>query len=103
MLIKNKAVFNRLNVRSLATALQPHPFTPNGPNNSQKSYKDGDVRNDWNRQEVQKIYQSPLLELVYRAVSLLLFFFCLSNTKLKLLRLVFIDFIMSLVKSNFAL
>lgn len=59
----------RTSVRSLATHLNPHPFTPNGPDNSHKSYKDGDVRHDWNRNEIQSIYQQPLLELVYRAAS----------------------------------
>lgn len=55
--------------RSLATQLNPHPFTPNGPVNSSKEHKDGDIRNDWNRNDIQAIYQQPLLELVYRAAS----------------------------------
>ncbi|TIA90936.1 hypothetical protein E3P99_01295 [Wallemia hederae] len=70
MITRNLAQIKpRFHARSLATQLNAHPFTPNGPDNSLKAYKDGDVRHDWNRNEIQAIYQQPLLELVYRAAS----------------------------------
>lgn len=34
-----------------------------------RRYVDGDVRHDWRRSEIQKIFDAPLMDTIFRAVS----------------------------------
>lgn len=48
------------------------PFLPPSPSVQQsekRRYVDGDVRHDWRRSEIQKIFDAPLMEVIYRAVG----------------------------------
>lgn len=63
-----------LNARGHAAAVDP-------PSGSSRRYLDGDVRHDWRRSEIQRIFDAPLMETIYRAVSRagLLFVRCWSE------------------------
>lgn len=53
-----------LQLRTLATvADQPPPAVP------AVQYEDGAVRHDWRRSEIQRIYDAPLIETIFRAVG----------------------------------
>lgn len=48
------------------------PFLPPSPSVQQsekRRYVDGDVRHDWRRSEIQKVFDAPLMEIIYRAVG----------------------------------
>ncbi|AFR95906.1 biotin synthase [Cryptococcus neoformans] len=48
------------------------PFLPPSPSVQQsekRRYVDGDVRHDWRRSEIQKIFDAPLMEVIYRAAT----------------------------------
>ncbi|WVQ81611.1 biotin synthase [Cryptococcus sp. DSM 104549] len=48
------------------------PFLPPSPSVQQapkRRYVDGDLRHDWRRSEIQKIYDAPLMESIFRAAS----------------------------------
>ncbi|TXT13580.1 hypothetical protein VHUM_00947 [Vanrija humicola] len=51
------------NARGHAVAVDPHPVAP------ARAANEGAVRNDWTRDEVQKIFDAPLMETIYRAAS----------------------------------
>ena len=48
--------------RTLATVADPAPPPP-------ARFGDGSVRHDWRRSEIQRVFDAPLMETVYRAVS----------------------------------
>ncbi|ODN88472.1 biotin synthase [Cryptococcus wingfieldii CBS 7118] len=57
--------------RGHAVAVDP-PFLPPTPHVQQpqpRRWVDGDVRHDWRRSEIQKIFDGPLMETIYRAAS----------------------------------
>ncbi|GFZ51475.1 biotin synthase [Saitozyma sp. JCM 24511] len=51
-----------LNARCHAAAVDP-------PSGSSRRYLDGDVRHDWRRSEIQRIFDAPLMETIYRAAT----------------------------------
>jgi biotin synthase len=53
--------------RSLAT--QVATPSPAATSTSQDPRTNTKLRNDWSKREVKEIYETPLLELVYRAAS----------------------------------
>lgn len=54
------------NVRGHAAAVDP---PAPGPGVSRQYFRDGDIRHDWRRSEIQKIFDGPLMETIFRAVS----------------------------------
>ncbi|KAK6904518.1 biotin synthase [Kwoniella mangroviensis CBS 10435] len=59
--------------RGHAVAVDP-PYLPPNPTANTSSqarprYVDGDVRHDWRRSEIQKIFDAPLMETIYRAAT----------------------------------
>jgi hypothetical protein len=60
---------NFKNVRGHAAAVDP---PAPGPGVSRSYYRDGDIRSNWRRSEIQKIYDGPLMETIFRAVRLAL-------------------------------
>jgi hypothetical protein len=56
------------NARGHAAAVDP-PSHNTGTAASGRRYADGDVRNNWRRSEIQRIFDAPLMETIYRAVS----------------------------------
>lgn len=45
------------------------PPSPSVQQSEKRRYVDGDVRHDWRRSEIQKIFDAPLMEVIYRAVG----------------------------------
>ncbi|KAK8843479.1 biotin synthase [Kwoniella newhampshirensis] len=59
------------NARGHAVAVDP-PYLPPSPSvqqTQQRRWVDGDVRHDWRRSEIQKIFDGPLMETIFRAAT----------------------------------
>lgn len=54
------------NARGHAAAVEP---PAPGPGVARAYYRDGDVRTNWRRSEIQKIFDGPLMETIFRAVT----------------------------------
>lgn len=76
--VSTTSTFQLGGIRGRATAVDPTDLSSRTATDSQSSTTistskvtppDGTVRHDWSREEVSKIYNSPLLPLVFRAAS----------------------------------
>ncbi|KAI9636533.1 biotin synthase [Dioszegia hungarica] len=54
------------NARGHAAAVEP---PAPGPGVARAYYRDGDVRTNWRRSEIQKIFDGPLMETIFRAAT----------------------------------
>lgn len=50
---------------------------------AERSVRDG-ARNDWRKEEIKSIYDSPILDLLFHAVCCLHFIFLMKNTVFQL-------------------